>query len=275
MPIKIYKPTSAGRRKSSVDDFEDITKFEPEKNLIFIKKNKAGRSGGKITVRHRGGGVKRYIRIVDFKQDKFDLPAKVVAIEYDPNRSARIALVQYPDEEKRYVLAPLGLKVGDEIISSKSKIEYKLGNRMPLEHIPIGTMVCNVEIQPGEGGKIARGAGLGVQLIAVENNYAQLKLPSGEIRLVPKNCAATIGQVSASDRRLIRWGKAGRMRLRGIRPSVRGKAMNPVDHPHGGGEGVSPIGLKFPKTLWGKHALGVRTRKKDKWSDKLILKRRK
>lgn len=275
MPIKVYKPTSPGRRKSSVDTFDDITKFEPEKKLIIIRKNKAGRSGGKITVRHRGGGVKRFIRIVDFRQDKFDLPAKVIAIEYDPNRGARIALVQYPDGEKRYILAPLGLKIGNEVISSRSKIEFKLGNRMPLKYIPIGTMVCNVELRPNLGGKLARGAGLGVQLMAVENDYAQLKLPSGEIRLVSKDCAATIGQVSTPDRRLIRWGKAGRMRSRGIKPTVRGKAMNPVDHPHGGGEGVSPIGLKFPKTPWGKHALGVKTRKSKKWSDKFILKRRK
>lgn len=274
MPIRVYKPTSPGRRKSSVDTFDDITKFKPEKKLIVVRKNKAGRSGGKIAVRHRGGGAKRFIRIVDFKQDKFDLPAKVIAIEYDPNRGARIALVQYPDNEKRYILAPFGLKVGSEVISSRSKAEFKLGNRMPFEHIPVGTTVCNVELQPGRGGKLARGAGLGVQLMAIENDYAQLKLPSGEIRLVSKDCAATIGQTSAPDRRLIRWGKAGRMRSRGIRPTVRGKAMNPVDHPHGGGEGVSPIGLKFPKTPWGKHALGVRTRKSGKWSDKFILKRR-
>lgn len=275
MPIKIYKPTSPGRRKASVDTFEDITKFEPEKKLIVIKKKKAGRSGGKITVRHRGGGAKRFIRIVDFKQDKFDMPAKVLAIEYDPNRSARIALVLYADGEKRYILAPLGLKVGDEILSSKGKIEYKLGNRMPLEWIPIGAMVCNIELRPGEGGKLVRGAGLGAQLLAVEGDYAHLKLPSGEIRVVPKSCAATVGQLSAPDRRLVRWGKAGRVRHKGIRPAVRGKAMNPVDHPHGGGEGHCPIGLKHPKTPWGKPALGVPTRKSGKWSDKFIIKRRK
>lgn len=275
MPVKIYNPTSSGRRKSSVDAFEDITKVEPEKKLVLIRKNKAGRSGGKITVRHRGGGARRFIRIVDFKQDKFDAPAKVIAIEYDPNRGARIALVQYADGEKRYILAPLGLKTDDGILSSRTKIEFKVGNRMPLEHIPIGAMIHNVELRPGTGGKLIRGAGLGAQLMAVDNDCAQIKLPSGEIRLVSKDCAATIGQVSAPDRRLIRWGKAGRMRCRGIRPTVRGKAMNPVSHPHGGGEGVCPIGLKYPKTPWGKPALGVKTRKVGKWSDKFIVKRRK
>lgn len=275
MPVKVYNPTSPGRRLSSVDVFDDITKTEPEKSLIKIKKNKAGRSGGKITVRHRGGGAKRYLRKIDFKQDKFDLPGKILSIEYDPNRTARIALVQYSDGEKRYIIAPFGLKVGDEIISSKTKAEIKIGNRMPLVMIPIGTMVHNVELKPGAGGVLVRGAGLGAQLLAIEGDYAQLKLPSKEIRMVSKDCMATIGEVSAKDKRLIRWGKAGRTRQRGRRPAVRGKAMNPVDHPHGGGEGVSPIGLKYPKTPWGKHALGVKTRKVGKWSDKFILKRRK
>jgi large subunit ribosomal protein L2 len=275
MPIKIYKPTSPGRRLASVDTFEDITKFEPEKKLIVIRKKKVGRSGGKITVRHRGGEAKRYIRLVDFKQDKFDIPGKVIAIEYDPNRSARLALVEYPDVEKRYIIAPLGLKVGDEIISSKNKVEIKVGNRMPLEFIPVGTMIYNIELKPGEGGKIVRAAGMKAQLMAVENRYAQVKMPSGEIRLIPKDCMASIGQVGAVDHRLIRWGKAGRMRHKGKRPEVRGKAMNPVDHPHGGGEGHCPIGLKHPKTPWGKPALGVKTRKKDKWSDKFIIQRRK
>jgi len=275
MPIRIYKPTSPGRRGSSTDVFDDITKVEPEKSLIVIKKKKSGRSGGKITVRHRGGGARRYLRSVDFKQDKFDMPGKVLAIEYDPNRTARIALVQYVDGEKRYIIAPSELKVGGEVVSSKMKAEIKIGNRLPLGLIPVGTVVCNVELQPGAGGILVRGAGLGAQLLAVEGDRAQLKLPSKEIRMVGKDCMATIGEVGAKDRRLIRWGKAGRMRHRGIRPTVRGKAMNPVDHPHGGGEGVSPIGLKYPKTPWGKHALGVKTRKPGKWSDKFIVKRRK
>lgn len=274
MPVKVYNPTSPGRRRSSVDAFEDITKSEPEKSLVVIKKSNAGRSGGKITTRHRGGGAKRYLRLIDFKQDKLDMLGKVLAIEYDPNRTARIALIQYADGEKRYAIAQSGLKVGDEIISSRTKAEMKIGNRMPLGLISVGTMVHNIELQPGAGGILVRGAGLGAQLLAVLGDYAQLKLPSKEIRLVGKDCLATIGEVGAKDKRLIRWGKAGRMRHRGIRPTVRGKAMNPVDHPHGGGEGLSPIGLKYPKTPWGKHALGVKTRKPGKWSDKFILKRR-
>lgn len=275
MPIRVHNPTSPGRRKSSVDAFEDITKFEPEKSLIFIKKKNSGRSGGKITVRHRGGGTKRYMREVDFIRDKFDVPAKVLAIEYDPNRTGRIALLQYTDGEKRYIVAPLGLSVGEEIISSKNKAEIKVGNRMPLENIPVGTIVHNIELQPGMGGILVRSAGLGAQLLAVEGQYAQLKMPSKEVRVVKKECMATIGEVGAKDKRLIRWGKAGRMRHRGWRPTVRGKAMNPVDHPHGGGEGLCPIGLKYPKTKWGKHALGVKTRKANKWSNKFIIKRRK
>ncbi len=275
MPIKVHKPTSPGRRRSSGDTFEDITKFEPEKSLISIKKRNAGRSGGKITVRHRGGGARRYLRDIDFIRDKFDVPAKILAIEYDPNRTARIALVQYSDGEKRYIVAPFSLGVGEEIISSKGKIDVKVGNRMPLENIPVGTIVHSIELQPGLGGVLARSAGMGVQLLAVEGPYAQLKMPSKEVRLVKKECMATIGEVGTKDRRLIRWGKAGRMRYKGWRPTVRGKAMNPVDHPHGGGEGLSPIGLKYPKTKWGKHALGVKTRKANKWSNKFIIKRRK
>jgi large subunit ribosomal protein L2 len=275
MPIKIYNPTSPGRRISSVDTFEDITKTEPEKSLIKIKKKHSGRSGGKITVRHQGGGAKRYLRRVDFLREKLDMPAKVLAIEYDPNRTARLALLGYQGGEKRYIISPFGLQVGEEIVSSKNKVEIKIGNRMPLEFIPVGTMVHNIEIQPGKGGILARSAGMGVQLLAVEGDYAQLKLPSKEVRAFKKECMATIGEVGAKDRRLIRWGKAGRMRHRGIRPTVRGKAMNPVDHPHGGGEGLSPIGLKYPKTKWGKHALGVKTRKANKWSNKFIIKHRK
>jgi large subunit ribosomal protein L2 len=276
MPIKVHNPTSPGRRKSSGDTFEDITKFEPEKSLISVKKKNSGRnSAGKITVRHRGGGTRRYLRDVDFIRDKFDVPAKILAIEYDPNRTARIALLEYADKEKRYIVAPLGLTVGEEIISSKNKIDVKVGNRMPLINVPVGTIVHNIELQPGMGGVLVRSAGLGAQLLAVEGDYAQLKMPSKEVRVVKKECMATVGEVGAKDRRLIRWGKAGRMRHRGWRPTVRGKAMNPVDHPHGGGEGLSPIGLKYPKTKWGKHALGVKTRKANKWSDKFIIKRRK
>ncbi|OGF21258.1 50S ribosomal protein L2 [Candidatus Falkowbacteria bacterium RBG_13_39_14] len=277
MGIKIYKPKTAGRRKSSVDDFKDLTAEKPEKSLISIKKRKGGRnSQGRITVRHKGGGAKRYYRIVDFKRDKFDIPAKVLTIEYDPNRSARIALVGYKDGEKRYIIAPAGLKVGDIIISSREgEIEANVGNAMPLEKIPVATFIYNIELVPGKGGELARSAGTGVQLMGTEGKYAQLKLPSGEIRLVSRKCLATIGHASNQDYRLIRWGKAGRSRHLGIKPTVRGKAMNPVDHPHGGGEGRNPIGLKHPKTPWGKVALGVKTRNKKKASSKLIIQRRK
>lgn len=276
MGIKKYKPITAGRRNSSVDDFSDITAKEPEKSLIVIRKKNAGRnSSGKITVRHKGGGAKRYYRIIDFKRDKYDIPAKVVSIEYDPNRSARIALLQYNDGEKRYIVAPTGLTVGKQVMASKQIIEINPGNAMPLEKIPVGTLIYNVELVPGKGGELARSAGVGIQLMGIEDKYAQIRLPSSEVRLVPKECFATVGQVSNSDYRLIRWGKAGRKRHLGIKPTVRGKAMNPVDHPHGGGEGRNPIGLKNPKTLWGKPALGVKTRDKKKKSAKLIISRRK
>lgn len=276
MGIKIYKPTTAGRRKSSVQTFKDITAEKREKSLTMPLKKKAGRgSGGRISVRHRGGGAKRAYRMVDFKQDKFDMPANVLAIEYDPNRNARIALIQYNDGEKRYIIAPLDICVGDKIVSSRIRVDIKIGNRMPLEHIPVGTMLYNVELTPGKGAQIARSAGTLVQLMGVEGRFAQLKMPSTEIRLVPKNCLASVGQVSNPDYRNIRWGKAGRIRYKGIRPTVRGKAMNPVDHPHGGGEGRNPIGLKNPKTPTGKPALGVKTRKKEKVSDSLIIARRK
>ncbi|MDD5043596.1 MAG: 50S ribosomal protein L2 [Patescibacteria group bacterium] len=275
MGIKIYKPTTSGRRHSSVQTFEDITRKEPEKSLIVPLKKKAGRgSWGNISVRHQGGGAKRFYRIVDFKQDRFDMAAKVESIEYDPNRNARIALVQYEDGEKRYIVAPLDLKVGDKVISSRSRTDIKTGNRLPLEYIPIGTMVYNVELTPGKGGQIGRGAGVGIQLLAIEGDFAHLRMPSSEVRMVPKECLASVGQVGNLDYRNIRWGKAGRMRHRGIRPTVRGKAMNPVDHPHGGGEGRNPIGLKHPKTPTGKPALGVKTRKPSRSSNKLIIKRR-
>lgn len=275
MPIKVYKPTSPGRRLSSVQSFDDITKKEPEKSLIVIKKKKGGRSGGTITVRHQGGGAKRYIRVVDFRRDKFGMPARVESIEYDPNRGARVALIKYQDGEKSYIIAPYDLKVGEEIVSSDKKVEIKTGNRSPLKHIPVGLIVHDIELSPGSGGKLVRGAGLGAQLMAVEGGYAQLKLPSGEVRMFSEDCLATLGQVSNPDYRLVRWGKAGRMRHRGIKPTVRGKVMNPVDHPHGGGEGKHPIGLKHPKTLWGKPALGVPTRKKGKKSNRFIVQRRK
>lgn len=273
MSVKRYKPTTPGRRISSVDAFDDITKSQPEKKLTKVLKKHAGRTKGKITVRHRGGGTRRRWRMIDFKCDKFDIPAKVASIEYDPNRGARIALLNYVDGEKRYIVATKGMRVGDTVISSKKRGDFKEGNRFPLEIIPPGMPVCNIELQPGKGGQIVRGAGASAQLMAVEGSYATLKLPSGEVRLVLKKCMATIGQISNPDRRLIRWGKAGRMRHRGIRPTVRGKAMNPCDHPHGGGEGASPIGMKHPKTPTGKPALGVKTRRK-KGSDKFILQRR-
>lgn len=275
MAVRIYKPTSPGRRKSSVADFSDITKHRPEKSLIEIKKSRAGRNNqGKITVRHRGGGVKRYYRIIDFKRRLLDAPATVIAIEYDPNRSARIALLQQEDGVKSYVLAPLGLSVGDRILSSKSKIDIKVGNRLPLEYIPVGTLVHALELAPGRGAQLIRAAGTAASLMALDSGMAHVKLPSGEIRKFSAGCMATIGQVGNIDHQNIRWGKAGRMRLKGWRPSVRGKAMNPVDHPHGGGEGNQPIGLTGPKTPQGRPALGVRTRKSKKASNVFILKSR-
>jgi len=275
MPVKVYKKNKAGRRFSSVDTFEDLTKFEPEKSLITTPKRRNGRSNGTISVRHRGGGNKRYYRLVDFKQAKYDMPAEVLAIEYDPNRGARIALIKYEDGTKSYVLSPLKINVGDKIMSSLQKIEANFGCRMPMEFIPIGFMVHNIEMKPKEGAKLVRGAGNGAQLLAVEGNFATFKLPSGEVRKVSKHCSATVGQLSNVDRNLIRWGKAGRMRHLGWRPEVRGKAMNPVDHPHGGGEGHNPIGMKRPENPWGKPAFGVKSRKSSKWSNKFIVKRRK
>lgn len=276
MPIKIYNKNTAGRRFSSVQDFSDITTTQPKKSLTIMKKRFGGRNAyGRITVRHRGGGARRYIRIVDWKQDRFDIPATVKAIEYDPNRSARIARVVYPDHEERYILSPVGLAVGNTVLASQSRIDVHIGNRMMLEHLPIGMTIYNVELTPGKGGEIVRSAGAQAQLIAVEGDYAQLKMPSHEIRLVSKKCMASIGTVSNPDWRHVRIGKAGRMRHMGWRPEVRGKVMNPVDHPHGGGEGKNPIGLKHAKTPWGKIAMGVKTRKPGKWSNRFILQRRK
>lgn len=275
MGIRVYKPTTPGRRKSSVQTFDDVTSKKPFKKLTKSKKQMAGRSNGKIAVRHRGGGAKRHVRVIDWKRDKFDIPATVKTIEYDPNRGARIALVAYADGEKRYVLAPQGMEVGTTILTSQKKGEPSVGNRFPLSAIPLGMSIYNIELNPGRGGQIVRGAGVSAVLMAVEGKWATVKLPSGEVRMVNKECLATIGSVSNPDWRLIRWGKAGRSRMRSIRPTVRGKAMNPVDHPHGGGEGSQPIGLKAgPKTPTGKKALGVKTRRK-KASDKFIIKGRK
>jgi len=277
MAIKQYKPNRSGRREASVDDFADLSGVQPEKKLLKIKKRTGGRNvTGKITVRHRGGGAKKFIRVIDFKRDKFDMPAVVKTIEYDPNRNARIALVLYQDGEKRYIVAPTELKVGDQIISSKGKqAKVNPGNALTLENIPVGSFIYNIELTPGKGGQIVRSAGASAQLMAVEGDYATLKLPSGEIRKILKTCLATLGLASNPEHMTIRWGKAGRKRHLGIRPTVRGKVQNPVDHPHGGGEGKQPIGLKYPKTPWGKHALGVKTRKPKKYSDQFILQRRK
>ena len=274
MGIKRKKPITPGLRGASFDDFKDITKKKPEKSLTRPKKRISGRNNqGRITVRHRGGGAKRSIRIIDYKRDKYDVPAKVFSIEYDPHRGARIALLNYKDGEKRYIIAPVGMGVGEEVVSSKEKQEIRRGNAMPIKFIPAGIAVYNVELEPGRGGRIARGAGNSIYVMGVEGKYAQIKMPSGEIRLVKKECFVTVGQASNPDKRHIKLGSAGRKRRLGFRPTVRGSAMNPVDHPHGGGEGNQPIGLKHPKTKWGKPALGVRTRDK-KFSNKLIIKRR-
>ncbi|PIR76093.1 MAG: 50S ribosomal protein L2 [Candidatus Magasanikbacteria bacterium CG10_big_fil_rev_8_21_14_0_10_42_10] len=277
MPVKKYKPTTPGRRGASVQDFSDITKTRPEKSLTTRIAMKSGRNNtGRITVRHRGGGVKRLYRIVDFKRFSFDKPATVEAVEYDPNRGARIVLVKYEDGTKAYYLAAKGQKVGDVIVSSQQKLESTIGNRMPLEHIPVGLFVYNVELTPLTGGSIVRGAGTSAQLQTIEGKFAQLKFPSGEIRLIPKSALASVGTVSNSEYNLVRLGKAGRRRNKGWRPTVKGRAMNPVDHPHGGGEGRTSTGLKGgPKTPWGKKALGVKTRNKKKASSKFILHRQK
>ncbi len=273
MALKQFKPTSPGRRYFTVSTFEEVTKKEPEKSLVKPIKRTGGRnSQGKLTMRHVGGGHKRQYRIIDFKRDKVDVPGKVAAIEYDPNRSARIALIFYVDGEKRYILAPLGVKVGDAILRSTTA-DIRPGNALPLANIPVGTVVHNVELTPGKGGQMARSAGSGVQLMAKEGKYATLRLPSGEMRNVLQTCVATIGQVGNLDHENISLGKAGRNRWLGIRPTVRGVAMNPRDHPHGGGEGKSPIGRKTPMSPWGKPALGAKTRKK-KQSDKMIVRRR-
>lgn len=274
MAIKKYKPTSPGRRQMTVSTFEEITATEPYKPLVAPLKKKGGRNNmGRISVRHQGGGHKRLYRIIDFKRDKDGIPGRVATIEYDPNRSANIALINYMDGEKRYIIAPDGLKVGDEIISGP-EADIKNGNALPLKNIPVGTTLHNLELKPGKGGQMVRSAGAGAQLMAKEGGYALLRLPSGEVRKVGEECRATIGQVGNLDWENISIGKAGRHRWMGIRPTVRGVVMNPVDHPHGGGEGRSPIGRKHPVTPWGKPAVGGKTRKKRKPSDKLIVKPR-
>jgi large subunit ribosomal protein L2 len=274
--VKRYKPTTPARRGAGVLDFSDLAKKRPEKKLRIIIKKTGGRNNkGRITVRHIGGGHKRFYRIIDFKRNKYEVEAAVVALEYDPNRSAYIALVEYPDKEKRYILAPEELKVGDNVMSSKKEFKTGVGNSMPLALIPAGIMVHNIELKPGGGGILARSAGSSVLLQSKEKGMAQLKMPSGEIRLVSDKCMATLGTVGNSAHRNVRLGKAGRKRHRGVRPTVTGKSMNPVDHPHGGGEGHQPIGMKGPKNIYGKKAYGVKTRKKSKPSSKLIIKRRK
>jgi large subunit ribosomal protein L2 len=273
VPLKQYRPTSPGRRGMTGSSFEEITKSKPEKSLLSPLKKKGGRSSqGKISVRHRGGGAKRRLRLIDFKRDKLGVPGRVAAIEYDPNRSARIALIFYADGEKRYILAPNELNV-DDVIKSGEGAELKPGNALPLKSIPTGTMIHNIEMTPGKGGQLVRSAGAAAQLMAKEGQYALIRMPSSEVRRIRSDCLATIGQVGNLDHRSIALGKAGRKRWLGIRPTVRGSAMSPRDHPHGGGEGRSPIGLPGPKTPWGKPALGYRTRK-PKPGDKMIVRRR-
>lgn len=273
MPIKVYKPTTAGRRGMTGYTFEEITQTEPERSLLVPLKRHGGRNfRGKVTVRHRGGGHKRMYRLIDFKRDKEGIPARVVSIEYDPNRSARIALLVYADGEKRYIIAPLELKVGDTVIAAPDA-EIRPGNTLPLENIPLGTLVHNVELHVGKGGQLARAAGTAAQVMAKEGKFVLLRLPSGEMRRVDKRCRATIGQVGNIDHSNIKLGKAGRKRWLGWRPTVRGSAMTPRDHPHGGGEGRSPIGMAGPKTPWGKPTLGYKTRR-NKATDKYIVRRR-
>ena len=274
MAIKKYKPTSPGRRFMSVLSFDELTKKEPEKSLIAPLKNTGGRNAnGRITVRFRGGKAKRQYRIIDFKRNKDNIPAKVAAIEYDPNRTANIALLNYADGEKRYIIAPLDLKVGDTVISGETA-DIKVGNALPIRSIPVGTLIHNIELIPGKGAQLVRAAGNAAQLMAKEEKYAQVRLPSGEVRMIPMDSKATIGMVGNIDNENVNWGKAGRMRHKGFRPHNRGVVMNPNDHPHGGGEGKSPVGMPSPVTPWGKPTLGYKTRKHRKPSDKFIVKRR-
>ena len=274
MGMKHFRPTTPSLRNMTVSTFDEITKKTPEKSLLTTKKEKAGRNSyGRITVRHQGGGNRQKYRIIDFKRNKDDMPATVIGIEYDPNRSANIALIQYEDGTKSYILAPIGITDGDKVISGV-KADIKPGNCMVIENIPVGTMIHNIELNPGQGGKFVRAAGQEAQLMAKEGKYAHVRLPSGEMRLVLAKCRATIGTIGNSDHENVKIGKAGRKRHMGIRPTVRGSVMNPVDHPHGGGEGRAPVGHAGPMTPWGKPALGYKTRKKHKASDKFITKRR-
>jgi large subunit ribosomal protein L2 len=273
MPIKKYKPTSPGRRDMTGSTFEEITREKPLRRLVRELRKRGGRNNlGRVTVRHRGGGHKRRYRLIDFRRDKLNIPARVESIEYDPNRSARIALLLYADGERRYIIAPLGLRVGDTVVSGPNA-EVRVGNALPIRQIPVGSLVHNVELLPGRGGQLARAAGTSAQLLAKEGTYAQIRLPSGEVRLVHEDCMATIGQVGNAEHGNIKLGKAGRRRWLGWRPTVRGSAMDPNSHPHGGGEGRSPIGMPGPKTPWGKPAMGVKTRR-NKRTDKFIVRRR-
>ena len=273
MAIRVYKPTSPARRFMSVLTYEELTKKEPERSLVeYLKKNAGRNKQGKITVRHQGGGNKVKYRIVDFKRNKDGIPAKVAAIEYDPNRTAFIALLNYADGEKRYILAPVGLKAGDTVMSGESA-DIKPGNALPIKNIPVGTLIHNIELYPGKGGQLVRSAGNAAQLMAKEGAYAQIRLPSGEVRMISMEAKATIGTVGNTDHSNVRIGKAGKSRHLGIRPTVRGVVMNPNDHPHGGGEGKSPVGMPAPVTPWGKPALGLKTRKHKKYSDQFIVKR--
>ena len=275
MGIKTYRPYTPSRRNMTMSTFEEITKKTPEKSLLAKKKKNAGRNSyGRITVRHQGGGNRQKYRIIDFKRKKDDMPATVIGIEYDPNRTSNIALIKYEDGTLNYILAPLGLKDGDKVISG-AKSDIRIGNCLPIENIPVGTLIHNIELNPGQGGKLVRTAGGEAQLMAKEGKYAHIRLPSGEMRLVLAKCRATIGTIGNTDHGNIKLGKAGRKRHMGIRPTVRGSVMNPVDHPHGGGEGRAPVGHAGPLTPWGKPALGYKTRQKNKKSDKFIVKRRK
>ena len=273
MAVKVYKPITPGLRDMTGYTFEEITKSTPERSLVVLRHKFSGRNSyGRLTVRHRGGGNRQFVRIVDFKRDKLDIPAKVSAIEYDPIRTARLALLTYADGEKRYIIAPLGLKVGDMLVSG-SNVDIRVGNSMPIANIPVGTLIHNVELKEGRGGQLVRAAGGAAQLLAKEGDYAQVRMPSGEVRLVRQACYATIGQVGNVDHSNVKLGKAGRKRHMGIRPTVRGTAMSPRDHPHGGGEGRQPVGMPGPKTPWGKPARGYRTRR-NKLTDKYIVRRR-
>lgn len=273
MAIKVYKPVTPGLRNMTGYSFEEITKSTPERSLLVLRTKHSGRNNaGKVTVRHQGGGNRRFVRLVDFKRNKMDIPAKVAAIEYDPNRTARLALLVFADGEKRYIVAPVGLKVGDTVVSGRNA-DIRPGNNLPISNIPVGTMIHNIELKEGRGGQLVRSAGAAAQLLAKEGDYAQVRLPSGEVRLIRQVCYATIGQVGNLDHSNIKLGKAGRKRHMGVRPTVRGTAMSPRDHPHGGGEGRQPAGMAGPKSPWGRPTRGYRTRR-NKTSDKFIIRRR-